>query len=314
MLSVKMELERSIQIEAPVESCFALVQDFKAWPTWSPWLILDPGALVQIYGDRAQVGHKQTWEGTDIGSGEIELVEVQKNKKLSYKLSFLKPWRSTSQTSFEFVAKGNTTEITWSMRGSLPFFMFFWRDMMIGMVGSDFLRGLKILKDHCEAKGQLTRIEYKGPAQKPAFHFMGIERSCLITDIAQYAPGDFQEAGKRLKALGVEALTQKMLCPDFNFSTGFCRYLAGFEVQNAWPAPAPEGMMTVSVPSITTLDVLHKGPYRHISNAWSMAMNKQRMKKFKVLKGMAPFETYLSFPGQVPEAEITTLVSVPIRV
>jgi hypothetical protein len=48
-------IERSIAIAAPPEKAFAQVNDFHAWPSWSPWEKLDPQM-------------KRTFEGPPAGS------------------------------------------------------------------------------------------------------------------------------------------------------------------------------------------------------------------------------------------------------
>ena len=53
---------------------------------------------------------------------------------IEYRLSFLKPWKSVNETRFHLTEQGSGTKVTWSMQGSLPFFMFFLKGMMTGWV------------------------------------------------------------------------------------------------------------------------------------------------------------------------------------
>ena len=152
MLSISFTVSRSTVIERPAEAVFAVVSDFNTWRSWSPWLSQEPECPVEIAGSPGETGHKQSWDGKKIGSGHIELAEIEPNRRLGYELFFLKPWKSHSKAAFTFEPDGQATTVTWSMQGTLPIFMFFMRGKMSRMVGSDYERGLAMLRDVMEAK------------------------------------------------------------------------------------------------------------------------------------------------------------------
>ena len=151
MLSIPFTVERSIVIETPTETVFTMISDFNTWPSWSPWLSQEPEGPVEISGEPGTPGHKQSWDGKKIGSGHIELDEVVPDRSLGYNLYFIKPWKSNSRAAFRFEPEGNGTRVSWSMDGTLPIFLFFMKKKMSAMVGSDYERGLAMLKEQLEA-------------------------------------------------------------------------------------------------------------------------------------------------------------------
>lgn len=146
-------LERSLVVDQSAEQVYALISDFNTWRSWSPWLSQEPDCPVEIKGTPGQLGHGQAWEGKKIGSGHMELVEAEPGRLLRYELFFLKPWKSQSQTAFTLAAEGSGTRITWSMDGSIPVLMIFWRKSMAKQVGADYERGLAMMAERLKEVG-----------------------------------------------------------------------------------------------------------------------------------------------------------------
>ena len=118
----KLEIEKSIVIDCPIEKVYDSVRDFKQWNKWSPWVIAEPDCPITYADD----GKGYEWDGKIIGSGNLQITEEKSPESIAYKLTFLKPWKSESETQFRFVKKADEqTEVIWSMNGSLPFFMSF---------------------------------------------------------------------------------------------------------------------------------------------------------------------------------------------
>jgi Polyketide cyclase / dehydrase and lipid transport len=147
-------VERSITMAALPESAFAQVNDFRAWPAWSPWEKLDPQMKRTHEGSPAGVGAKYAWAGNDqVGEGRMTIEKSEKPSLVRIKLEFLKPWEATSATTFTFVPAPQGSKVTWAMDGENNFMakaasLFMDMDKMIG---ADFERGLAAMKTAAEA-------------------------------------------------------------------------------------------------------------------------------------------------------------------
>ncbi len=141
-------VERSLQVTVPPEFLFAQVDDFRAWRGWSPWEQLDPAMKRTFSGPSRGVGAVYAWTGNDkVGEGRMTIEKSVPTSSVEIKLEFVKPFASTSQTTFRFVPAGADTKITWSMDGRNDFLgkafsLFMDTDRMIG---GDFERGLASL-------------------------------------------------------------------------------------------------------------------------------------------------------------------------
>ena len=56
-------IERSATIKAPPERIYAVINDFRNWPSWSPWQKLDPDMKVTNSGPVAGKGAVSEWSG-----------------------------------------------------------------------------------------------------------------------------------------------------------------------------------------------------------------------------------------------------------
>src|SRR5690348_2822407 len=86
-------IERRASIKAPPEKVFALINDFHAWPLWSPWEKRDP-AMSRIHsGAPAGTGAAYAWEGNkQVGKGRMEIIESTPPSRVRIKLDFLAPF------------------------------------------------------------------------------------------------------------------------------------------------------------------------------------------------------------------------------
>jgi uncharacterized protein YndB with AHSA1/START domain len=142
-------VERKAIIQAPPDRVFALVNDFRQWPQWSPWEKLDPAMKRTLSGAAAGPGAVYAWQGnSDVGQGRMEIKESVPGQKVQIQLDFLEPMEAHNQTDFVLAPQGNATEVIWAMQGEANFMTKLMGVFvsMDSMVGKDFEQGLANLK------------------------------------------------------------------------------------------------------------------------------------------------------------------------
>jgi hypothetical protein len=102
-------------------------------------------------------GAVYAWSGnSDVGEGNMTITESRPNERIRLKLEFIKPMAGTSDTGFDFVPKGDGTEVTWTMSGKNGFvgkaFCLFMS--MDKMIGGEFEKGLASMKQVAEAEAK----------------------------------------------------------------------------------------------------------------------------------------------------------------
>ena len=142
-------VQRSAQMRAAPATIYPLIADFREWPRWSPWEKLDPNMKRTLSGAASGTGAVYAWQGSNkVGAGRMEIRDVAPPSKVVIQLDFIKPFEGHNVTEFALVAKGESTDVQWTMRGRATFMMKLMGVFadMDKMIGKDFERGLANLK------------------------------------------------------------------------------------------------------------------------------------------------------------------------
>ncbi len=308
-------VERSVRIDANASQVQPAIEDFGAWPKWSPWLCMEPTAKVNVWGTPGQTDHGYDWDGELVGSGRMNIAAVVPGRPESRQemdLEFLRPFKSKAKVLMEINPVSETqTEVTWHMDGKMPFFLFFIVNMMKSMIGMDYERGLKMLKEYVETGRVNSRVEIIGVVDVPTIHYLGVEARCTMSEISNSMARTMPAAHQCATDNHIELQGPPgALYHHVDLKRQTCHYTA--IVQTRSPVSIA-GFKTGSIAPCKALKIIHTGNYRHLGNAWSTAMSYQRYKKLKPLKTQCGFELYPNDPEKTPEEDWLTELFLPVR-
>ena len=141
-------VERSAIITAPAKDIYAQIVDFHNWRSWSPWDDIDPDMDRTYSGADSGVGAIYAWSGNrKAGAGRMEITDATEPSNVSIALAFVKPFKSSSTTTFRLQPTEGATKVTWTMTGpntTMVKVIGIFRSMD-KMVGPDFEKGLRSL-------------------------------------------------------------------------------------------------------------------------------------------------------------------------
>lgn len=146
-------VQRSLNIKAPPEKIFQLVNDFHAWEAWSPWEKIDPAIKRTYSGANVGKGAVYEWNGNkDIGQGRMEITESLPSSRIVLAISFITPFEAHNTVEFTFEPQGDTTKVTQAMYGPSPFIsklmgLFFSMDKMVGDKYEEGLASIKAIAE-----------------------------------------------------------------------------------------------------------------------------------------------------------------------
>ena len=300
---------KSIHINAPVEEIYATLTDFNQWRAWSPWLIMEPEATLTV----AEDNRSYSWEGERVGSGNMSIISEDENERITYKLNFIKPWKSTADVQFVLEPSDQGVNVSWVMDTKLPFFMFWMKKMMIAFIGMDYERGLRMLKEIIEDKEIKSALEFTGVSQFPATSYIGFKVNCQQEDMPSSMKSAFESLEKYMEGKSNLANGQPFsIYHKWGMVKGDVTYTSAIPV-NSIPADIPAGMITGKIPATRIYTIRHIGAYEHLGNAWSTLYNMQRSKEIKCAKGIHPFEIYRNNPHEVDEKALITDINFPLK-
>lgn len=146
-------IARSATIAAPPETIFPLINDLRAFSTWSPFDRKDPSMTRAFSGPQSGKGARYDWDGNfEVGKGWLVVAESEAPSKVVIDLNMVKPVHAKNLVTFTLVPEGGATRVTWAMQGHVPLVarvihLCFDMDRM---VGGDFEAGLASLKAKVE--------------------------------------------------------------------------------------------------------------------------------------------------------------------
>lgn len=305
----KTHIEKSIIINADAGKVKNIVSDFNHWRAWSPWLVLDPEAEVMV----TESGKKQRWEGKRVGTGEMTVLEEKENT-IHYDLTFLKPWKSKATVDFIIEPESEkSSKVTWTMDGSLPFFMFWMKNLMEGMLGRDYERGLQMLKDYVKKGKVEAKLEFLGESEFAGCKYVGINNSCTMDKVGEVMSKDVE----KLNAFGKE-ISDKLsmeffsVYHKFDFGKNKVEYTVGIGVKET-PENLPAGIISGNLPPTQVHTVRHIGRYELLGNAWSAIMSMDQVKEIRKNKKIHPMEFYRNNPADTAPKDLITDVCMPVK-
>ena len=308
---MRYHVSRSITINASPEDVFETVADYSRWTLWSPWLCAEPDAHVHVTDDPASVGSVYSWKGEIVGEGEIEHRRLDPGRTVEDEIRFVKPFRSQSKVVFDMKPDSRGTGLAWHIYGSLPWFMFWMRSQLEIVIGMDYERGLKMLKEYIETGVIRSKTIIRGVQPVGPLRLAGIRKQCSMSDIGPSMQSAFAEATGKLARHGLPTDREWLsVYHKFDVKRRVVDYTSGCVVPEAVEVPAD--LSSWSLPATKALCVEHIGSYEHLGNAWSAAYQVARSKKLKQ-SSVGAFEVYKNSPETTPPAELSTEIYLPLR-
>ena len=143
-LPSEVTVERSMVIEAPDSVVYDYITDFTQRANWDPWLETEPGAKTTLKEITKGVGAGYSWEGEVIGSGQMVIDEVEKNRSVKSTVMFFSPQEGKGKAEWLLEPADGGTNLTWKFHAEMdyPIGRFF-GIMMDGMMGPSLEKGLE---------------------------------------------------------------------------------------------------------------------------------------------------------------------------
>ena len=113
--------EKSITINAPIDTVWVNVNSLSALDKWSPWNDHDPVMKKELKGEDGTVGAMQSWESSIVGSGSQTIAAIDKPTLFETDLNFYKPMKSHGKAYVKLISEGKSTKATWGMTGNMPY-------------------------------------------------------------------------------------------------------------------------------------------------------------------------------------------------
>lgn len=307
------DVKRSTVINAPQATVFEAVSDLNTWTSWSPWLIMEPDAEVVVTGNPGSVGNFYSWKGELVGSGEMENMELSAPSSLVQEIRFTDPFPSSSTVYWELAPSSEGVKITWGMKGEMPFLFKFMAKQMEPMIGMDYERGLRMLKEYIETGNVLSKLKVTGKQDIKGFRYIGLKSTVKWDEIGDAMGSNYGEIITFMNANGLtQADAPLSIYADFAPGKDAITFVSA--IPYTGEADIPDKFETGEYPDGSSFIVTHWGKYEHIGNAWSAGFSATRYNKLKINSKLAPYEVYITDPMTEPDqGKWETKVVLPLK-
>ena len=311
------KVERTKTIDAPIELVYQKVNDFKTWPSWSPWLYKDPTTKLSYEDITSGPGAAYSWESDhkDVGAGTMETTEAVQNSSLTQKITFSKPWEQSSTIYWSFKPTEGGTEVTWGMQGEMPFMARYMASKMDSYVGPDYEKGLAKLDSVLQSDMQKFSIDIQGETTHGGGYYLYNTTACKIDEwpdkMAEMMPkvGAYVMENKITMAGPAFALYHK-----YDEENNAIIFSCAVPVTDRVITDGSSGIQTGLLKPFKAIKTTLTGDYKNLYEAWTKTDAYITANKLTKNLGLPGIEIYANDPMEFPNpADWITEIYIPIN-
>lgn len=304
------DVNRTRLIKAPVAVVFDAVNDYKTWQYWGPWQEIDSTIVYEFRENTVGVGASYAWKGKS-GSGSMENKAIVPNESIEDVIHFDGRGDANGYWRFKKVADG--VEVTWGMKGEMPFMARFMTASMEGEIGPMFERGLELLENFVAKEMKVFKIESIGVVDYGGGYYLFQTTSCKFDEIDSKMQELFEHLEVFMHNNRIEAAGKP------------------FNINHKWDEAMQTAIFSTCIPVkerlITTdnkvqvglmkpqkvFKTILMGHYDNSAFAWETAYKNMGAQGLIPKPTGEPFEVYITNPEEVPNpANWVTEIYIPI--
>ena len=311
-------VERSIVVDAPQATVFALANGFERFPDWSPWHDADPDISYSLEGPSHGVGATMTWSSQleAVGTGRQRIVESEPYRLVRYLYEFGD--RGTSEAAIVVEPADSRSRVSWSLDTEFGWNLVarFFGLAFDRMVGPDLEEGLERLKALAEGLPGDDWSDIQISVQELA-------PVALAVTAGQAGPGSEVEAAALAEAYGrVDGYLRRSglepagppvaITRDRDPEVGWS-FFAGVPIAEV-PQVLPDRDAPVRIgqtPEGLTVVAIHPGSRNRITD--TVAKTEAFIAAHGFERAGPQWEQYLDDPATTPADRLTTRVCMPVR-
>jgi len=311
LLPGKMEVSRSLSVNAPAEYSFEEVNSLPNWEKWLYWNTQDPNMKVTYAEKTNGEGGSYSWESEKMGPGKITITESVPFRSIKCDLDFME--QGTAKAWYNFEPSGDSTTVTMGMStefGINPLVRWMGFAMMEREMNKAFEYNLNKLKELAEAKPKFA-VKIKEEEVIPV-SYIGTSYTMSPKDmkaVMTQMEKMYGELGAVLKKSKVEVNGNSFaLFPRFTPES--------MDMTCALPVN-PDAKLPAKYPVLQTyagkvVKVTHVGSYDGIEAAHNEIAKYLEFKKLEI-NGVV-WEVYVTSPATEPDpAKWVTEIYYPVK-
>ena len=314
------DVMRAKVMKAPLEVVFNNVNDYKNWPSWSPWLEKDTLSKLSYGEITSGKGASYSWksDNKNVGEGSMETIDATSLESINQRMKSIKPWDSESNIFWTFKPVEEGTEVTWGMNGELDFGEKAYMSLKGGMdkmVGPYYEKGLFKLDSVLQVNMKKYSIDIKGITTRGGGYYLYNTTSCKMDEMSKKMTEMMP-----IVAMYIEKNKITMAGPPFTLYHQFdpdnnaVIFSCAVPVAEKVITDKESGIQTGMLKPFKAVKATLNGDYENLKETWETAYKYLTDNKLEPLIGTPALEVYLTDYMTTPNpANWVTEIYVPVR-
>lgn len=156
LIGKEMNVERSVIINKPLKEVFEYLRFMRNLDNFSVWNMADPNMHKEFRGTDGEPGFIYIWDSStmkNVGAGEEEIIEVDKNRKIEFEIRFKRPMQNVAKATFILESvSADKTNVEWDFQSRSKFPMNILKSVFAKMLEKDLEKSLQNLKKVLEKR------------------------------------------------------------------------------------------------------------------------------------------------------------------
>jgi effector-binding domain-containing protein len=290
----KMEISRSISVNAPPEYAFEEIDGLENWNRWSYWNTIDTTMKINYGEKRRGAGAFYSWDGDDVGKGKLSITESTPFSSIKADLDFME--QGTAKAWYDFEPEGEGTKVTMNMStdfGMDPIGRWMGATFMKSEMNKAFEHSLNKIKELAEAKPRFS-VKITEESVAPVT-YVGLSHTMSPQDpaaISTQMGKMYGELYSALKKSKVEPAGQPF-CLYPSYTSESMEMVCALPVAAGAKVPAKYKIMQTG--GGKAVKAVHAGPYEKLEATHNDINKYIEFKKLEIIG--APWEVYVTDPG-----------------
>lgn len=310
------EVKRSRIIDASPEVVFQDLNDYRNWEDWGPWFEQDSSIALTYPEQTSGKGAYYTWTGKD-GGGKMTTLAEEPSKRIDQELVFNTPFGDmSSDVSWLMEEVGDSTKLTWWMRGELPFLSRWMAAGMDSQLGPMQDRGLELFDQNITKKMDVFSTSFTGEVDYGGGFYLYLTTSSKISNMGDNFAELMEELQDYIKTHKVRVAGAPFtIYHEFDVENGTTLFSVAFPVSEKLITAKDSDVLTGFMENGKYAKLVLKGSYKNSEAAWNQADSEAKdMATHTLDPDRDPFEVYVNLPESTPNpADLITEIYIPIK-
>ncbi len=311
------DVSRSRSINADPVVVYNDLNDYKNWKDWGPWFEEDSTLMVAYENKTAGDEAGYSWTSDKDGGGRMRTLRTDPSKRLDQEIIFNTPFGEMHSDVYWILEKTEKgTDLTWGIKGEMPFLYRFMASKMETQMGPMQERGLQLFDENIQRKLRVFSVDHMGVVDYSGGFYLYLSTASKISEIELKSSQmrrkveEFVESNK-IRVTG----SPFTLYHKFDEENGTSMFSVAYPIAERIITEKESDLLTGFMERGKYSKSVLKGSYENATSAWQEAYGAaEDLSDYTILHTGEPFEVFVNNPDTTPNpAELITEIYIPVQ-